>query len=84
MPIFATLTPFLKVLNWDSATGRMDLELGIGTPTATKFQALQDSLLNQLVNSPSWHTNLGAVTSPTFSELRDLFQPMVSSGILTI
>jgi hypothetical protein len=81
MPCLSILTTFLKVHNWDSITGRLDLETDIDSLTANKYNALQETIFNFLQNNPQWFINTGI---KKFEELKSNFQPIISGNIISI
>ena len=81
LPCLAVLTPFLKVLSWDSSTGRLDLHVVSGTQTYQKLTLIQNYMLNMIHDhQKSW---IGTMDSST-QEIRDMYQPMLVGERLTI
>jgi hypothetical protein len=74
------LTPFLKVANWDSSTGRLDFELESDSATCAKLQTIQETIFQLLGAHPSW---LRANKSSK-EELKHTFQQMLKDNIFTI
>lgn len=54
LPCLALLTPFCKVSAWDSATGRLELELDDQPMMVTKLQALQETIVQTLTANSKW------------------------------
>lgn len=81
LPCLSVLTPFLTVLSWDSTTGKLELQVPQGTSTHTKLTFLQDYILTTLTRHQR-----GWIGTPdnTLSELRDMFQPILTGEKLVI
>ncbi len=78
MPILGILTPFLRVYNWDSTIGRLDLELDA---TAKKeVQTIQETLIRNLRSHPQWLRSQGT----SVDELTTAFQPMLNGSIMSL
>jgi hypothetical protein len=72
--------PPLAVKSYDAATGRLALTLPSGA--ATKFQALQDSILSSV--AAQQHTWFPGEPHRSKEELRSAFQPILEHGALSL
>ena len=54
LPCLAVMTPFCKVLSWDSLTGRLELDLDDESIMVTKLHALQETIQNTLYLQSKW------------------------------
>ena len=80
MPVLNILTPFLTVHNWDSNTGKLELEVDLNSTLSTKCIVIQEHILTLLASKPQWllpHIK-------TKEELRESFQEIISGQIMTI
>jgi hypothetical protein len=81
MPTLSLFTSFLKIHDWDSSSGRLELELNEKNPMHLRLISLQNHILGMLLrNQSSW---LGT-THHTRESIMGLFQPLISKNILTI
>lgn len=81
MPTLSIFTTFLKVHDWDSSSGRLELELQEKNPTHLRLINLQNHILGLLLrNQSSW---LGT-THHTRETILSQFQPLISKNILTV
>ena len=80
LPKLAILTPFCKVLSWDSSTGRLDLELDSTSVTALKCEVFQEYIINTLHQKSSWFTN----GQQSLETLRTNFQHIYHNHTLTV
>jgi hypothetical protein len=72
LPCLALLTPFCKVASWDSATGRLELELDDQQVMLTKLQALQEIIIQTLHTNSKWlpfHQRSRPAIEQTFHKL---------------
>jgi hypothetical protein len=79
-PTLAVLTPFLAVQNWDSSTGRLDLELDPKSQIAIKCWALQEYALSLLQSRPYWFPQ----AQRSHEQIAAAFQHMIQGTTMTI
>ncbi len=81
MPTLDIFTPFLTVSQWDSSSGRLDLELNLLNPLHQRIVNLQNHILGLLLrNQQLWM----GTTHHTRETILALFQPLITKNILTI
>jgi hypothetical protein len=80
LPSLNILTQFCRVSAWDSATGRLDLEIDPTSITASKCIALQDFITTTLKAKPSWLP----VGQRKPDDISANFQKLLYNGILTV
>lgn len=81
LPCLAVLTPFLKVVSWDSTLGKLELHVSSGSQTYQKLTLIQNYILNMIQNhQKSW---IGTMDCSN-QEIRDMYQPILSGDRLTI
>lgn len=81
MPCLSILTPFCKVKNWDSMTGKLDLEVEEDSLTSIKFAALQQQIFSLLEENPQWFSFSGAKLK---QDLMNNVQQLFQENILTV
>lgn len=78
-PSLSILLPHLKVKAYDSKSGKLELMLRESTSAFHKIDALQNTLLNAVLNN---HTKWFNQPRRDVTELQQLFQPMVEGDVL--
>lgn len=78
MPVLSFITPFMKVLSWDSTTGRLDLETSV--TISGKLGAIQEIILGQLALHPEWLRAYGL----SKEELRSSFQHLFHGTLVSL
>jgi hypothetical protein len=78
-PSLSILLPHLRVKAYDAQSGKLELLLRESHSAFHKIEALQNTLLNTVVNN---HTKWFNQTRRDVSELQQLFQPMVEGDVL--
>jgi len=75
------VTPSLPILNYDFVRGRIDIDLAADSATLTKFQTIQDTIINLLHKQQyDWfQTN-----SLTTDLVKERFQPFLQGTVLSI
>jgi hypothetical protein len=80
LPSLNILTQFCRVSAWDSASGRLDLEIDHTSQTASKCLALQDFITTTLKLNPLWLP--AGQRRP--DDISANFQKLLYNGILTV
>lgn len=74
------LTPFMKVANWDSSSGRLDFELEFDSISYKKLIAIQDTIIKQFQAHSTWLTEHGS----SKEEFKQNFQQIVKHNIFSV
>jgi hypothetical protein len=80
LPSLNILTQFCRVFAWDSATGRLDLEIDPSSTTASKCHALQEFIMLTLKSKPAWLP----ASQRRPDDISANFQKLLYNGILTV